>query len=82
MTSSATIEPDEPTLQQTLLASAIADDAFQQFGQTEFASSAVDESILICDDRIGDDNNAGEILILLYKGFFRLLISSITHFSH
>ena len=65
MTSSATIEaePDETvaTLQQTLLASAIADDMgpIQQTVLSEFTSSAMEESIAICDDRNSEENNDG-----------------------
>ena len=65
MTSSATIEaePEETvaTLQQTLLASAIADDMgpIQQTVLSEFTSSAMEESIAICDDRNSEENNDG-----------------------
>ena len=67
MTSSATIEaePEETvaTLQQTLLASAIADD-MGPIQQTEFTSSAMEESIAICDDRNSEENNDGQCLPL------------------
>ena len=65
MTSSATIEaePEETvaSLQQTLLASAIADDMgpIQQTVLSEFTSSAMEESIAICDDRNSEENNDG-----------------------
>lgn len=65
MTSSATIEPEPEetvaTLQQTLLASAIADDMgpIQQTVLSEFTSSAMEESIAICDDRNSEENNDG-----------------------